>query len=87
MSSGSDRPQLVTHGNLEIYRGTYQSIYCVKPLETHDGIFVRFRKSQFSHIVQESSNRDGKKDTFSPQRAERLTWIKIALQDPRSPSD
>ena len=50
---------------------------------THDGINVRFRKDEFAHIVQESSKRDGEKDTFSIQRAERLSWIKIALQDPK----
>jgi len=82
MSSGSTRPPLADHGNLEIYRGTYFSIYCVKPVETHDGIQVRFRKDQFGHIVQESSGHDGRKDTFSTERAERLAWIKVALQDP-----
>ncbi len=82
MSSGSNRPKLDDHGQLEIYRGTYHSTYCVKPIVTHDGIHVRFRRNRFAHIVQESSNRDGEKDTFSSQRAERLSWIKIALQDP-----
>ena len=82
MSSGNNRPALATHGKLEIYRGTYFSMYCAKPIETHDGISVRFRKEQFSHIVQESSNHDGVKDTFSTQRAERITWIKVGLQDP-----
>lgn len=82
MSSGSERSPLADHGNLEIYRGTYHSLYCCKPIETHDGIAVRFRKSQFSHIVQESSNHDGVKDSFSEPRAQRLEWIKFALTDP-----
>lgn len=54
----------------------------MRPIETHDGISVRFRKDVFSHVMQESSNRDGVKDTLSLKRAERLGWIKIALQDP-----
>lgn len=82
MSNDNQRPPLASHGNLEIYRGTYHSQYCIGPIKTHDGILVRFRKNQFSHIVQESQNRDGVKDTFSLPRAERLTWIKLALQDP-----
>lgn len=83
MSSGSDRPQLATHGNLDIYRATYHEVYCKGPIKTHDGIWVRFRRDQFEHIVQESSNRDGVKDTFSLQRASRLLWIGEGLQDPK----
>ncbi|MFC4994240.1 hypothetical protein [Rubritalea tangerina] len=82
MADGSERPDLLILDDLEIYRGYYNSTYCVRPIETHDGIKVRFRRDQFAHIVQESSNRDGVKDTPSPQRQQRLSWIKIALQDP-----
>ena len=82
MEDGNNRPPLQKHGNIEIYRGFFFSTYCVRPIETHDGISVRFRKDIFGHIMQESSNRDGVKDTLSLQRAERLGWIKIALQDP-----
>ena len=81
MVAGNTRPPLLELDNLEIYRGFYHSTYCVRPIETHDGIKVRFRRNQFAHIVQESSNRDGVKDTPSPQRMQRLGWIKIALQD------
>lgn len=82
MADGNHRPPLQEHGNLEIYRGFYYSTYCVNPIITHDGISVRFRKNSFAHIVQESSKRDGVKDTLSPERAKRLGWIKLALQDP-----
>lgn len=82
MEAGNQKPQLLVLDNLEIYRGFYHNAYCVKPIETHDGIKVRFRRDQFGHIVQESSNRDGIKDTPSPQRKQRIGWIKIALQDP-----
>lgn len=45
---------------------------------------VRFRKEDFLHCFFESSNRDDQKDTFSTRRAERIDWIKAALQDPKA---
>ena len=82
MVDGKQRPPLLELDNLEVYRGSFKVTYCLKPIVTHDGIAVRFRQHQFDHIVRESSRRDGVKDTFSPERAKRLQWIKIALQDP-----
>jgi hypothetical protein len=38
----------------------------------------------FDHCFFESSRRDTNKDTFSIKRAERIDWIKKALQDPSS---
>lgn len=75
-------PELLKLASLAIYQGYFNATYCLKPLLTHDGISVRFRKSDFNHCAYESSRRDGYKDTFSPQRAERLGWIRAALQDP-----
>ena len=48
---------------------------------THDGIAVRFRKKGFEHIFYESTNRDHIKNKFSKSRAERIDWIKTALED------
>lgn len=82
MADGKPRPPLLEHGKLEVYRGFYKVNYCLKPIRTHDGIAVRFQQRQFDHITRESSNCDGVKDTFSPERAKRLGWIKLALEDP-----
>jgi len=75
-------PALLKLDSVAIYEGFFNVTYCLKPLLTHDGLAVRFRKRDFSHCAYESSRRDGNKDTFSPQRAERLGWIREALQDP-----
>ncbi len=81
MVDGNQQPPLQDHGNLEIYRSFFEKTYCLSPLTSHDGIRVRFRKRDFVHISRESSKRDGNKDTLSPQRLERIGWIKIALED------
>jgi len=60
----------------------YKAVYCSSPIPTFDGIMVRFDKRDFFHLFYESSGRNGKKDTFSTRRAERIDWIKAALQDP-----
>ncbi len=75
-------PELLKLASLAIYQGYFNATYCLKPLVTHDGFSVRFRKSDFNHCAYESSRRDGYKDVFSPQRAERLGWLREALQDP-----
>jgi hypothetical protein len=51
---------------------------------TFDSYKVRFRKSIFEHAFYESTHRDKIKDMFSTKRAERMDWIKYALQDPNS---
>lgn len=66
------------------YRAHFESLYCCVPVHTFDGIAVRFRKTDFDHCCFESSRRDGVKDRFSSKRAERLDWIKVALEDPNS---
>lgn len=77
-------PPLVLYGTQEEYREHYERVYCRVPLRTFDGILVRFRKMKFEHCFFESSRRDGTKDHFSIKRAERIDWIKNALQDPSS---
>ena len=74
-------PPLLQLANLELYRSYFKATYCLRPLVTHDGITVRFRQNQFGHIAQESSQRDGVKDTLSTVRLERLSWIKHGLKD------
>lgn len=43
---------------------------------------MRFRKRQFEHCFFESVVT--KDDTFSQRRAERIDWIKAALEDPNA---
>lgn len=73
---------LVSYPDESDYRSHFARVYCAGTVATHDGIEVRFRKSQFDHCFFESSKRDGTKDTFSTKRAERIDWIVATLQDP-----
>ncbi len=75
---------LVQYGTEAEYRRHFEQVYCKDPIKTFDGIVVRFHKSMFGHSFFESSRRDTNKDTFSIKRAERIDWIKKALQDPKS---
>jgi len=75
-------PPLVNYSSEEEYRRHFERIYCNGPVVTFDDIPVRFRKKDFDHAFFES--RQAKDDTFSIIRAERIDWIKAALQDPCS---
>ncbi len=77
-------PSLLCLANETAYRAHFESVYCLGPVATFDGIKVRFRKRDFDHCCFESSQHDKRKDQFSTKRAERLDWIQAALQDPNS---
>jgi len=77
-------PPLVSYTTELEYKSHYERVYCRGPIHTFDGIDVWFRKEQFEHCFYESSKRDDIKDVFSWRRAERIDWIKAALQDPLS---
>ncbi|HNY26194.1 MAG TPA: hypothetical protein PLA90_12850 [Candidatus Sumerlaeota bacterium] len=77
-------PPLLCLANEVAYRAHFEKLYCREPVETFDGIQVRFRKRDFDHCCFESSQRNNRKDLFSTKRAERLDWIQAALQDPNS---
>jgi len=79
-----DHPPLVKYATPDEYRAHFEQVYCRGPITTFDGIAVRFRKGKFAHDFYESSKRDETKDRFSWKRAERIDWIKAALQDPDS---
>lgn len=64
------------------FKAHYETAYCSGPIMTHDGIPVYFSKKRFEHAFYESSQRNGVKDQFSIARAERMDWIKYALQQP-----
>lgn len=75
-------PPILNHTTEADYRAHFEREYCQKPILTFDGIEVRFRKSKFDHSFFESVK--AKDDTFSLQRAKRMDWIKVALQDPHA---
>jgi len=75
-------PPLVHYGTAAEYLTHFENVYCRGAISTFDGISVRFRKSRFAHCFYESSKRNGIKDQFSRLRAERIEWIKAALEDP-----
>jgi len=72
-------PPLVQYQTEHEYRKHFERVYCRGTIRTFDSIEVRFRKHQFSHCFFESMH--SKDDTFSAQRAERIDWIKAALED------
>ncbi len=73
-------PALLKGKSAAEYRSAFENNYCRGPLQTFDGIKVRFRRKNFNHCFFKSVNT--KDDTFSVRRAERLLWIKSVLQDP-----
>ncbi len=75
-------PDLVIYVEESDYRQHFEQVYCNGPIITFDGIPVRFQKRNFSHAFFESVQ--VKDDTFSRPRAERIDWIKVALQDSES---
>jgi hypothetical protein len=66
------------------YRSHYERVYCPGNIKTFDGIRVFFGASKFGHMFYESSARDGRKDVFSPARAQRIDWIKSTLERPKA---
>lgn len=72
-------PPLVYYEKEKEYRAHFERVYCQGPIQTFDKITVRFRKRDFDHCFFESVHT--KDDTFSIRRAERIDWIKVALED------
>ena len=74
-------PALLSLADESAYRSHFENLYCRGAVMTHDGMTVRFRKSDFDHCFYESTRRNRVKDQFSQLRAERMEWIAVALQD------
>lgn len=67
------------------YRSHYERYYCRGNIVTNDGIRIYFRPQKFGHAFYENSlGRKGVKDNFSPDRAQRMDWIKLTLEHPDS---
>ena len=76
-----DYPPLLTFTAEEEYRQEFERLYCRKPTVTHDGISVRFNRSDFDHCAYRSKSMNDK-SIFSLPRAQRIHWIGLILQDP-----
>jgi len=75
-------PSLVNFNDENECKQYFKQTYCEEPIVTHDGIPVRFIAEDFEHSFYESSNWNQEdKSIFSNKRAERIDWIKEALQD------
>jgi hypothetical protein len=75
-------PPLVLYATPAEYRLHYERVYCRGNIQTFDGIRVYFGPRKFGHVFYESTARDGRKDVFSPVRAQRIDWIKATLEHP-----
>lgn len=75
-------PPLVHYETAAEYRAHFERVYCRGTILTFDGIRMYFSPSKFGHTFYESTARDGRKDAFSPVRAQRIDWIKATLEHP-----
>ena len=75
-------PPLVYYVTPAEYLNHFERVYCRGIVTSFDGIRVFFPAAKFGHCFYESSSRDGRKDLFSPVRAERIDWIKATLEHP-----
>ncbi|MBW1717250.1 MAG: hypothetical protein JRJ77_15745 [Deltaproteobacteria bacterium] len=75
-------PSLARYKTEAQYRAHFERVYCSRAIVTFDGIPVRFKKKDFDHAFYESTL--SKDDAFSRKRAQRIDWIKAALEDPKS---
>ena len=56
--------------------------YCAAPIQTFDGITVKFYPNMFDHVFFESANRKARdKSILSLNRLEKIYWIKETLLD------
>lgn len=78
-------PALVHYSTEQEYRDHYERCYCDVKISTFDGLRVYFPKHQFDDAFFESANRRARdKSVFSLARAERIDWIRAALEDPKA---
>ena len=76
-------PALVHYITEAEYRTHYERCYCRVVIHTFDGMRVYFPKQQFDDAFFESANRKARdKSVFALERAERIDWIRAAVEDP-----
>ena len=67
------------------YREFYESNYQRGTIVTFDGVRIFFKPEKFGHAFYENSqHKAGAKDVFSPERAKRMSWIKLTLEHPQA---
>ncbi len=79
-----DLPPLLKLKDELAYRAHFKAVYCQSTIPTFDDIEVRFRKDDFDHCCYKTERGGRRKTVFCPTRAERIDWIKFALQDPNA---
>lgn len=77
-------PPLVVYATEAEYEAHFGTTYCAaaNAIKTFDGIPVKFLASDFKHAFYDSTDwvaRD--KNLFSNVRAQRIEWIRAALED------
>lgn len=76
-------PALVRYATEAEYRAHYERCYCREVIHTFDGLRVYFPKQQFEDAFSESADRKARdKSSFALERAERINWIRAAVEDP-----
>ena len=76
-------PALVHYATEAEYRAHYERCYCRAVIHTFDGLRVYFSKQQFDDAFFESADRKARdKSVFAQERAERIDWIRAAVEDP-----
>ena len=75
--------QLVKNKSINEYKQIFISEYCNnQSITTFDNVIVKFYSEDFDHAFYRSSNWTVKdKSVFSTSRAEKILWIKEALND------
>lgn len=67
------------------YREYYESHYQRGTIVTFEGIRIYFKPEKFGHAFYENSqHKAGAKDVFAPERAKRMSWIKLTLEHPNA---
>ena len=76
-------PDFVEYATEEEYREHYRRCYVNQNvIVTVDGIPVRFFAEVFDHAFYKASDRNrSEKDTFAPERAKRIDWIRFAIEE------
>ena len=75
-------PGLVKLPSEDEYEKYFIENYCRKAIKTFDGVRVYFPRHSFKHAFYKSSSRRVQdKKIFDTERAERLDWIAVALND------
>jgi hypothetical protein len=77
-------PALVSYATEDEYREHYRRCYvdATPPILTVDGVPVRFFDEVFDHAFFDASDRrTGNKDRFSIARAQRIDWIRFAIEE------